>query len=134
MENGAPQLLSLLPVQGIKSFTVINVTGNLRIDAGFTGHQKLSSDWDYIGDGKWDKVISCLSDDGEVYGKDFGPHTKKSYDLIPWNNENNYLNVGVLPNHIKFEVGKLFGRNPNKFSKSASNTVFFRVAKFFRAY
>ena len=131
--SGAKWNLMILPVHGVKSFTVLNVTGNLRIEAGITEQQKIHSECSHIGDVKWDKVISCLSHNGIVYGKDFGPHTKKSYNLIPWNIENSYLNVGVLPNHIKFEVGKLVSTSPNEFSLSACSTVFSQGCQIFES-
>jgi len=93
--------LIILPVQGVKSFTVINISGNSSLEAGYTCHQKVSPDWYHVGDEKWDKVITCNSDQGYFYGHRGNPH---DFALSEWSDKDDCLNVCVMRGQIKFET------------------------------
>ena len=93
--------LIILPVQGVKSFTVINISGNSSLEAGYTCHQKVSPDWYHVGDDKWDKVITCNSDQGYFYGHKGNPY---DFSLSEWSDKDDCLNVCVMRGQIKFET------------------------------
>ena len=68
--------------------------------------------------------FSALCYAGRVYGNK--NKIEKHCDLTAWGDKNDYLNVGVLPEHIKFEVGTLVSSSPNQFSPTASGKAFFQ--------
>ena len=94
----------IFPAEGITSFTVYNSSGTSDVLSGFTNHQNVSPNWRYPGTGensaKWDRVIACSSDDGNIhYGDSY-----KSYQNNKWNNQNDHITVKIVKDKIEFET------------------------------